>query len=886
MRMQSLFLSGILLSAPAFAGVIHTNQLGYYPEGSKVFLSVGTDADSFYVRNAVDQSIVFRGVLSDAKYWDLSGESVQQGDFSALKTEGVYIAEVPGVSMSNPFRIRTDVYASAYRDVQRGFYYWRASTAIPAQFGGRFARGFGHPDSALAYHDSLYKASGAKRDVRGGWYDAGDYGKYVVNAGMSVGLMQLFQAMQPDWTGDSLMNIPESGNGRSDLMDELRYELDWLLRMQDTDGGVFFKITPKRFEAMVLPEKDNSVRIVIGKTTAPTLDFAAMLAQAYRQWMPVDAVYADSLLKAAKAAYEWALLNSNVAYKQGLGTKYPDVSTGGYGDANFKDEFLWAKTELWLSTGDAKYKPLTTELSNPTRVDWPSVAGMAVYSLALENGVTPDATLQDHARDLVTATSDNIVNQIKQNPYRLPTVGFSWGSNGGMAAQTMSLLVAYKVTQDTSYIRAAGEVAEWFFGKNPLALSYVTGVGNNYVKAPHARHMEGDTIKDPIPGYVVGGPNASIAANDPASKLLPGCLPAKCYVDIVGSYSTNEIAINWQAPLMTLLGMVESVLGAGTELQPDNSPLSVIVASKGNGVTAIQSPKAQWAIGDTIKITSTPNDDDVFLGYSGFVRGNTADTSFVLKGDLFVRAHFGSMDTNLVRNSDFADSLDSWVMRPSYETSSGEWAMTQLKWIDSGAAIASIFPGTKTADVGMFQEGFEIAKGFTYQLEFDALATQSRSICFTFYPPSSTKSLHTVCPTISGGVSTYRWSFVPTAAFEPDARMSIEIGTDTTDLWVDNVKLMRVSGERQEDILTSAIYLPAKSISFADLKGNQLYLRANGSVNVQVWDFQGRLLGSVLRNGNSTVDLSQLAPQFRGIAWVQLESQGKSQVMRWVNTQE
>ena len=136
----------------------------------------------------------------------------------------------------------------------------------------------------------------------GGWYDAGDYGKYVVNGALSTGQMLLLCTLYPQAVTDQALHIPESGNGISDLLDELKYELDWLLTMQDEDGGVFHKLTAKNFSGFVSPEAYDLDRYVIGKGTAASLDFAAVLAQAARLLAPTNEFWSQKALEAAEKA--------------------------------------------------------------------------------------------------------------------------------------------------------------------------------------------------------------------------------------------------------------------------------------------------------------------------------------------------------------------------------------------------------------------------------------------------------------------------------------------------------------------------------------------------------------------------------------------------------
>jgi len=878
------------------AGGIRINQLGYFPTGAKVFVVTDAGADSFAVHSTVNDSVVLRGALGTGDVWTGSNESAQQGDFSALTAPGQYVVEVVGMGRSEPFRIRQDLYAQPYVDIQRAFYYWRASAEIPAQYGGTFARPFGHPDSSLAYHDSLHKEVGAKRDVRGGWYDAGDYGKYVVNAGMTMGLLQMFQSMYPNISGDSVMNIPESKNGRPDLLDETRYELDWLLRMQDSDGGVFFKVTPKNFEAMVLPSADYSARLIIGKTTASTLDFAAMVAQAARRWVNIDSVFADSLVKASKAAYAWALLHPSIQYLQSTGntiisngdtsTRFKDVNTGGYGDNYFKDEKFWASSELWLTTGDSTYKPNVNALGTASQVDWPNVWTMGLYSLALDSGVVPDAALQAKAQSLVKAAADYLKTSVEANPYRVPDMIFYWGSNGAMASNAMNLLVAFHYTQDTSYVQAAVKIADYFFGKNPLDLSFITGIGTRYSKMPHSRIMVGDKIVAPIPGYVVGGPNESVPTGDPAYKSLVGCVGALCYSDIVGSYSTNEIAINWQAPVTALIGSLQAILGGANVVTPELiAPSLVVDASEGGHGVAIPA-QASYSIGDSVRVLYTRETGKVFLGTTGAIAGVTLDTTIVISRDTYVKGWFATPKLNVIKNSKMNSSIVLWQPCIPHENTDGTAAETRLAWVDSTLEVWPVGVGNKVSDVYAFQNSILLGQGKMYQVDFIAHSPVVRTGNIAIYANNGKVSLAEVQISYGPKPFHYRWTFTYPGALDLNASLRIGAGLDTGKVYLDNVTLRLITDSAMGDIVTKTRDFATVGGSLVNLNGHWLDFasEAGSPLRVEVYSLQGALLGSWdgISAGSNHLDLLGVAPAARGVSIVRVSASQQTHVMRWI----
>lgn len=583
----------------AQTGAIRINQLGYYPEANKIALVVFTDATTFEVINTLDNTVAFSGNLSAKMYWKDSGDTLKRADFSALKTEGTYKIKIPGFGESYPFEISKTVLRKAAYASLKSYYYQRSSYELTAPFAGLWKRPAGHPDTQCILHASTGKSG--KISSPGGWYDAGDYGKYVINAGISVASMLSFYENFNGFFADGTIHIPESGNGKNDLLDEVKFELDWLKTMQDNDGGVFFKLTTLGFPGMVMPAADKAERYVIGKTTASALDFAAMMAMAGRIYSDYDSVYAADCITRAENAWVWAKANPTIYFKNPA-----DVSTGEYGDGNVTDEFIWAAAELFITTKKAEFKTYLEGKSGSLRYNnapgWPSVQPLASLSLATQpNGLS--ATLLTTIKNSVVSTSDSWLNQINANAARIPQFGFNWGSNSGIANMGVGLLYAYILTKDVKYIKGAAECADYLLGKNATGFSFVSGYGKKTPMNFHHRPSSADGIAQPVPGFVSGGPNSG----KEDGEKYPFSNPAKCFVDVVGSYASNEVCINWNSPLTALLAGVDAVLG-------DSSAVDFEVQTAVNNppVLNISSPGYNASIGsDTpLKIKGTATDAD------------------------------------------------------------------------------------------------------------------------------------------------------------------------------------------------------------------------------------------------------------------------------------
>jgi len=539
---------------------IRINQLGYYPKAVKKFVVVGSQSSTFDIVDSTGNK-VYSGKLEDKGVWDLSKDSVKVGDFTDFQTAGKYQIHVADKGASYFFALKDDLYGDAYKSSIRAFYLHRASMEIEEKYAGKYKRPLAHPDNECFYHPSSGKSTGSMSSPKG-WYDAGDYNKYVVNAGVTVGTMMALYEMHPQAAPDNNLNIPESGNGVSDLLDEIKFELDWMMTMQDADGGVFFKVTNKGFDGMVMPHEAKEKRYVVGKSTAAALNFAAVIAQAGRVWKSIDTAQSAQYIAAAKKAWAWAVKNPAIAFKNPA-----DISTGEYGDTSFADKFYWAATELFISTDDKEFADYLN--NNPMPFVFKPEESWRNFNLNLAyfSAVTVENNIEDTKKvamkNSLLHEAENLLQKLENCPYRQPLDVFAWGSNSDVLNIAVIFAYAHNLTKETKYLNAAIETTDYIFGKNATGYSFVTGYGSKPSMFPHQRLSEADGIPEPVPGWVVGGPNKNL--NDEYNEQrtygvkYPSKEPAKCYVDVVGSYASNEICINWNAPLIFILGYFEAV---------------------------------------------------------------------------------------------------------------------------------------------------------------------------------------------------------------------------------------------------------------------------------------------------------------------------------------
>jgi len=560
-------LLGALFTVPTVCHAqIRLNQVGMYPNQEKIAVIEGT-AKSVTIKDAATgrkANVKARVLRTATSPW--SGKRRTVVDFSGLTKPGTYT--IASGKESATFTIKDNALRDVTAATLKAFYLIRSGVPIEAKYAGAYARPCGHPDTQVLIHPSaasLGRPAGSIISSPYGWYDAGDYNKYIVNSAFSVGVILCSYEQNRDYYQTLNVNIPESQNQTADVLDELMFNLKWMLTMQDPyDGGVYHKLTTPNFEGFVMPTDCKQQRYVVQKSTAATLDFAAVMAQAARIYKGNKDYpeFANQAARAAMAAYGWAERNPNVLYQQRRLID-PAVSTGEYGDFNLTDEWYWAATELYLLTGDQQFADLAAK-NQPKRFSaptWGNVAALGTYDWLtaknVENAQLPTlrSSLMNHCDSLVAT----IAKSSFQTPNGNSPRDFGWGCLAeAFGTNGLTLCYAYKLTGDKKYLTAALENAEYILGRNATGYCYITGFGTKSPMHPHHRISEADGIEAPFPGLVAGGPNPG--QQDIAEvKVYPSKQPDESYTDVMQSYASNEIAINWNASILALLGWIEAV---------------------------------------------------------------------------------------------------------------------------------------------------------------------------------------------------------------------------------------------------------------------------------------------------------------------------------------
>ncbi len=564
-RKVSLFfcLTAFLLALRAFADPsleIKIDQVGYLPSSHKIaFITSEKALGRFKVLRAKDQSVVFKGLLGKPVTDTDSGDVLRAADFSRLKGKGDYFLRVEGVGDSYPFQISPDVYSDAFYLCMRAYYGQRCG--IKVDMGPRFPEC--HHEACHLEDAQFDPSSGIKGKVQAvkGWHDAGDYGKYAVNSGIATGTLLWAYEWYQDKVKGVRLDLPETGNGVPDMINEIKWNLDWMLAMQDSDGGVWHKLTDHRFCGFILPEQDSGSRFIIGtgkepyKGTAATADFSAVMAIAARVYKPFLPAYADSCLRASAKAWQWASAHPNSFFAQNP----PGVSTGAYGDTECGDELLWASAELFRTTGEEEYNKFFLKnyklypVSDNRPPDWAHVEdlGLWTYYFSGRKNAQPDAL--DEIKTQTLEAAKVVSQRTSSNGYHnsLATANYIWGSNAVAGNYGMLLLMANAMSPESDFQKAALENLHYLFGRNTFGLCFVTRLGSHSVRNPHHRPSAAIKIPQAWPGLLAGGPN-QYRQDSALQRMRPGP-PARSYTDERESYASNEVAINWNAPLVFLL---------------------------------------------------------------------------------------------------------------------------------------------------------------------------------------------------------------------------------------------------------------------------------------------------------------------------------------------
>ena len=542
---------------------VRVNMAAYLPSGPKnaTVVTTATDPLTWQLKDSTGKTVA-TGTSKPRGVDPSSGQNVQTIDFSAHRGPGRGYTLTADGETSRPFDIAAGLYDELRVDALKFYYTQRSGIEIRDDLRPGYARPAGHLGVAPNQGDTAVPCRPGEcdytLDVRGGWYDAGDHGKYVVNGGISV--HQLMSAYERDRAAfrDGMLRIPESGNGVPDILDEARWEQEFLLSMRVPDGEplagmAHHKIHDAQWTGLpLLPHLDPQPRELHPPSTAATLNLAATAAQAARLYALYDRAFAQRNLLAATAA--WAAAKAN---PDRLADPDDGVGGGAYSDPDVSDEFYWAAAELFITTGKREFRDFvlasphhTGDIWRQRGFDWANTAQLGRLDLATVPNTLPD---RGRVRQSVVEGADKYLAVLRAHPYGIPydPPDYDWGSNNLILNNMIVLATAYDLTGRERYRAAVREGMDYLLGRNALNQSYVTGYGevasHNQHSRWYARQLD-PALPNPPRGTLAGGPNSAI--QDPlAQRLLRGCAPQFCYIDHIESWATNELTINWNSPL-------------------------------------------------------------------------------------------------------------------------------------------------------------------------------------------------------------------------------------------------------------------------------------------------------------------------------------------------
>ena len=480
-----------------------------------------------------------------AANWRLAGEDVLRLDFSEVRRAGHYVVHVPGLGISDTFVISDAALDFGAYTTARGLFYQRSG--LPGglqapQASPRHARPedtVGAVFSVDLLNSPLYNGEVTDGvttvDAHGGWHDAGDYGRYMVTAAEALkDLVDGFDIDPTKWTSDD-WNLPESGNGIPDLLDEMQWELEWMLRMQDSDGGVYHKLTSCNW-FFGMPHEEMTPRLINPKSTHDTAFFAAAVAASSRVFAALHPNTTVSQRYLAAAADAWEFLMRHPGNELGEGVPAggygnpPGCHTGAYQDHYDYDNRLWAAAELYRATGERRYAAFIEAWyhgAGPRQLSSDSGAGRSRVAVAIDAYAEAGADGRDVDAAIVRANRKTFLRRAKvvlrlsqAQPFstgdRIGVAGWiGWGKFTYGSRVVITLLKAWKLTGEQAYHDAAHLAIGPQYGANPLSMSFVTGLGERYPRNPTCEVCLADDVKDPYPGIPVFGVFAHLSNGHP-----------------------------------------------------------------------------------------------------------------------------------------------------------------------------------------------------------------------------------------------------------------------------------------------------------------------------------------------------------------------------------
>lgn len=550
---------GMLLPMGCCAGTalaasdgIHVDQVGYLTDQAKeAMVSLADVQGTFALVDVATGQTVYEGKLSPAKADAMSGDTVAKAEFTDFRQPGKYRLVVAGEE-SDIFAIGDNVYGVPAVQNWRSYTLSRSNTPMQDEVTGlRVASGHAQDKAAQVYFADKLNKKGDVVDVSGGWYDAGDYGKYTTTAAVAAGEMMLAYEASPEKFFQGQLFFPQGVREEAmpDALSEVKFELEFLKKMQRKDGSFFHKVAGAQWPGFdKSPDSDTQQRYIYSTCTASSAMAGAAMAMAGRIYSDYDKDFAVDCLNRAQAVWKYLAKEKNSVYRVDEGQ---ESGSGPYDDRDDATERCWLAAELFRTTGDKQYENYLMKqqkniiLQKPSFFTWDNTLALAQFSYGM--AANANQAFQSQVRQRLVDYADEIVATIANDGYEcsLKENEYTWASTKNAVTKGDILLMAHEFSPKQEYIDGALDQIHYMFGRNALNRSFMTGIGANPPEHPHNRIHESTGAY--VPGLMVGGPNAVLGGDPDQTKYIEDYhpAPAKCYLDVLMSWSTNEYAIDY-----------------------------------------------------------------------------------------------------------------------------------------------------------------------------------------------------------------------------------------------------------------------------------------------------------------------------------------------------
>lgn len=531
------------------------NQVGYLPQWQKTAFLLNNQKPTIHPQLIdLNTKKVVKTIEPEEEIQDIATpDAISVIDFTDITQPGTYFLR-QGKLKSPPFQIGIDIYEQPLVTLLRSYYLQRCGVGIKDSI-----TGISHPpchlkDGVIAHQDD-HHLRGKNITASGGWHDAGDYGKYVTTTAVTIARLLNLYEQYPNFFPDNQLTIPESGNGRSDLLDEMQFGLDWLLTMQRNDGAVYRKLSGKKWPFGVSPDEDIQPRYVYGISTPETAKFAAVMALASRNFQADNPKLANRYLSAAKLAWQYLERQPEMIVDWVEGD---DSGSGKYltsehdHELSLKtdiDDRFWAAAELYITTGESTFNDYFFSHLDDfdyTLFEWKDPSPLALINYLHQDHQTIKSEMIYKIKRKIRKHAYLVLGRVRNSTYNIANLRFIWGSNKMTAEEGIALIYAYQINHNSQYLNAAIDQLNYLLGRNHFNQTFITGIGTNPVK--HVNHLFARAKNIYIPGLVVGGPNSDAQDNKVTKNL--GQLS---YIDSEESYATNEYAIDYNSSVISLI---------------------------------------------------------------------------------------------------------------------------------------------------------------------------------------------------------------------------------------------------------------------------------------------------------------------------------------------